>query len=164
MAYTITITYTAANDILNAKKEAQGVVTPTPVTLCANRPAPSDAYIYAPEGSTKPVYNAENFATIAAAASSGVEKGEVSAVPGTTALLTGSQKRWPKSTANGLFGILEAYATPQVPAYRAWQTFKLAITSGTYEFATENFAESEFYREAGRALSNYGITVAVASA
>lgn len=164
MAYTITITYTAANDILNAQKETQEVVTPTPVMLCANRPAPSDAYIYAPEGSTKPVYNAENFATVAAAAGTGVEKGQVTAVPGNTTLLTGSQKRWPKSTANGLFGILEAYATPQTPVYRAWQTFKLAITSGSYEFEAATFAEAEFYREAGLALANYGITVAVAAA
>lgn len=164
MAYTITITYTAANDLLNAKKEEQGIVTPTPVMLCANRPAPSDAYIYAKEGSTKPQYNADLFATVATADSSDKEKGEITNISGATTFMPGSQKRWPKSTAKGLFQILEAYATPQVPAYRAWQTFKLAITSGSYEFAAETFAEAEFYREAGTALKNYGITVAVASA
>ena len=164
MAYTVTITYTAANDILNAKKEEQGVVTPTPVVTMANRPAPSDAYIYAPEGATKPIYNAENFATIATADGTGKEKGEIVEVKGLTTLLTASQRRWPKSTAKGLFQILEAYATPQVPVYRAWQTFKLAITSGSYEFPASTFAEAEFYREAGNALKNYGITVAVVAA
>lgn len=161
MTYTITITYTAANDLLNAKVEPQGVVTPTPVLLCANRPAPSDAYIYAKEGSKAPVYNPEHFIELDEQGQA--KNGDTDAFKN-CAMLTSAQKRWPKSTANGLFGIIEAYATPQVPVYRAWQTFKLAVTSGTYTFTTENFAESQFYQEAGLALANYGITVGVTSA
>lgn len=159
MAYTITVTYTAANDIFNAKKEVDGIVTPCPIPGLDNRNAPSDAYIYAPEGATKPVYNKENIITI-----------DDSGNPTTTdtyktaSYLPGSQRRWAKNDTKGIMNILEAYATPQIPVYRAWQTIKLAITSGTYSFEVATAAESEFYKEAGKALTNYGIVITSANA
>lgn len=78
---------------------------------------------------------------------------------------TASQRRWPTAVTDNISSILEAYATPQVPVYRAWQTFKLAIDGGTpYEFSVASFAEAEFYREAGTALCKFGISVTVAEA
>lgn len=78
---------------------------------------------------------------------------------------TASQRRWPTAVTDNISSILEAYATPQVPVYRAWQTFKLAIDGGTpYEFSVASFAEAEFYREAGTALGKFGISVTVAEA
>lgn len=156
MAYSVTITYDATKDILNAKKEVDGVVTPVAIPGLENRNAPSDAYIYAPVGSTAPVYNRENLMTIDADG-----KATTTDTFKNASYLTSSQRRWPKDVTNAIKYIIDAYLTPQVPAYRAWQTFKLAITSGTYAFEVETFAESEFYKEAGAALLNYGITVAV---
>ena len=152
MAYNVTITYTAANDILNAKKEALGVVTPAPYAPTPTS-APSDAYIYAPAGSTKPVFNQETVITTDANGNPVAENAYT-----TFAYNTSGQRRWPRGT-NSIIGILETYATPQVPVYRAWQTFKLAIEGGSTTFEVPSFAEAEFYREAGKALEKYGITV-----
>lgn len=156
MAFAITITYTPANDILNAVKEIEGVVTPAPYQPIPTK-APSDAYIYAPEGSTKPVFNKENFITIDANGNPVNTNANI-----TIGYSTSGQRRWPKSVTNSIKNIIAAYLTPQIPAYRAWQTFKLAITGGSLEFTTENVGEAEFYKEAGTALANYGITVTVA--
>lgn len=154
MAYAaITITYTPADDILNAKKEQDGVVTPAPIAKTPTT-APSDAYIYAPAGSTTPIYNQETIITTADGAAVAAN------AYATAAYNTSGQRRWPRGT-NSIIAILEAYATPQVPVYRAWQTFKLAIEGGSTTFTVDTFAESEFYREAGKALNNYGITVTV---
>lgn len=151
MAYTVTITYTAANDLLNAKKAEGGVVTPAPIAATPKN-APSDAYIYAPTGSTTPIYNQETVITTTATGA------PTTNTYTTLGYNTSGQRRWPKGS-NSIIAILEAYATPQVPVYRAWQTFKLAIEGGSTVFTVETFAESEFYREAGKALNNYGITV-----
>lgn len=153
--YTVKITYTSTKDLLNAKKEDIGVVTPCSIPGLSHKTASSDAYVYAPEGSTKPMYNAEALLTIDATG-----KATTTDTYKTAALLTSAQRRWPKSETNSMFSIITAYATPQVPVYRAWQTFKLAINSGSYEFTVDTFAESEFYKEAGLALKNYGIEVA----
>lgn len=155
MAYSVTITYTPANDILNAKVAEGGVVTPAPIAY-APKTAPSDAYIYAPAGSTTPVYNQETIITTDADG-----KAVAANAYATAAYNTSGQKRWPKGS-NSIIAILEAYATPQIPVYRAWQTFKLAIEGGSTAFEVATFAESEFYREAGKALTNYGITVVTA--
>lgn len=156
MAYNVTITYTAANDILNAKKEIDAIVTP--VSIAIPPAAPSDKYIYAPAGSTTPVFNKENIITTDA------NGAPVATNAFTTAAYnTSGQRRWPKGETP-MLGIISAYATPQVPVYRAWQTFKLAIEGGTTTFEVPTFAESEFYREAGAALVNYGITVTTAAA
>lgn len=152
--YTVKITYTSTKDLLNAKKEDIGVVTPCPVPGLAHKTVPSDAYIYASEGSTKPIYNKEAFLTIDTAG-----KSTTTDTYKTAALMTSSQRRWPRSEANSMFNIITAYATPQVPVYRAWQTFKLAVDSGSYEFTVDTFAESQFYKETGTALKNYGIEV-----
>lgn len=159
MAYNVTIVYNPSNDILNAKKEIDGVVTPVAIPGLENRNAPSDAYIYAPVGSTAPIYNKENILTIDADG-----KATTTDTYKTASYLTASQRRWPKEVTNGIKNIIAAYLTPQVPAYRAWQTFKLAINGGTYTFEVPSFAESEFYKEAGAALGNYGITVTVEAA
>ena len=74
-------------------------------------------------------------------------------------MLFRSQKRWPKSVTNSIMNILEAYRVPQVPMYRAWQTFKFAITGQTYEFIVDSAEAASFYAEAGNALANYGFTV-----
>lgn len=156
MAFSVTLQYIAANDILNAKKEAQGVVTPAPYAPIP-KTAPSDAYIYAPEGSTTPIYNKENTMTI-----DGDGKAVATNKYSDITYNTSGQRRWPRNTVNSISHILEAYATPQVPVYRAWQTIKMAIEGGSYEFTTNSIAEAEFYKEAGKALTNYGITVTVA--
>lgn len=156
MAFSVTIQYTAANDILNAKKEVEGVVTPAPYQPIPTG-APSDAYIYAPEGSTKPVFNKENLITTDANGNPVATNTYV-----TAGYNTSGQRRWPKSVTGSIKYILEAYATPQVPVYRAWQTIKMAITGDSYNFTTESLAEAEFYKEAGKALTDYGITVTVA--
>lgn len=159
MAYNITITYDATKDILNAKKEVEGVVTPVAIPGLENRNAPSDAYIYAPAGSTAPVYNAENLVTTNYTAP-GPGTATTTDTYKTASLLTSSQRRWPKAVTNSIKNILAAYLIPQVPVYRAWQTIKLAVTSGTYTFSVPTFAESSFYVEAGKALNDYGITIA----
>lgn len=158
MAFTVTITYTPANDILNAKAEPQGIVSAVSIPGLTRQPAPSDQYIYATKlnAATKAEYNAETVSTIDA-------NGQIAAVDKYKDLtyLTSSQKRWPKAVTDAIYKIIEAYATPQVPVYRAWQTFKLAIAGGSISFETANYAEADFYKDAGKALTLYGIAVTV---
>jgi hypothetical protein len=164
MSYNVSITYTAANDLFNAPAQKAGVVTAAPIPGLGGRTAPSDAYIYAPDTATAQVFNRENLADIDA---TGAIVEGTSAAPGTSAqtYLTSGQRRWPKAVTDSIRSILKAYATPQVPVYRAWQTFKLAIDGGTpHEFSVASFAEAEFYREAGKALGKFGISVTVAEA
>lgn len=152
MAYTVTITYTAANDIFNAKVQKSNIVTAAAIPgITANEMpgeyvGPSKAYLYAADSATAPQYLKENFATTS------------------DSYLTSSQLRWPKSVTNSIINILEAYRTPQVPVARAWQTIKLAIAGGQYAFAVESGADAAFYEDAGKALKNYGITVSVEAA
>lgn len=152
MAYTVTITYTPAKDIFNAKVQKSNIVTPAAIPgITANEMpgeyvGPSKAYLYAADSATEPQYLKENFATTS------------------DSYLTSSQLRWPKSVTNSIINILEAYRTPQVPVARAWQTIKLAIAGGQYAFAVESGADAAFYEEAGKALKNYGITVSVETA
>ena len=154
MAYKITITYTKANDIFNAKAQTSNIVTAAPIPgVSANEMpgeyfGPSKAYIYAPDNATAPAYIKENL----------VNNADLSDAQ--LSLLTSAQLRWPTSVTNAITAILEAYKTPQVPVYRAWQTIKLAIEGGSTEFSVATFAESEFYVEAGKALAKFGITVA----
>jgi len=156
MSYTVAITYTPTNDILNAKKPELGVVSAFPIPGLSGRVAVSDAYIYAPETATKAVYNKDKFATVNADGTlADTEKyGDVTYLPG-------AQLRWSREVTKDLYKILEAYATPTVPVSRAWQQFRLAIEGGTTTFVTENYAEAESYKNAGKALANYGITVVV---
>ena len=153
MAYTITITYTKADDIFNAKAQASNIVTAAPIPgVTANEMpgeyfGPSKAYIYAPDEATAPAYIKENL----------VNNGDLTDAE--LSLLTSAQLRWPKSVTNAITSILEAYKTPQVPVYRAWQTIKLAIEGGSNTFSVASFAESEFYVEAGKALNKFGITI-----
>lgn len=152
MAYTVTITYTPANDIFNAKVQKSNIVTPaaipgiTATEMPGEYVGPSKAYLYAADSATEPQYLKENFATTS------------------DSYLTSSQLRWPKSVTNSIINILEAYRTPQVPVARAWQTIKLAIAGGQYAFAVESGADAAFYEDAGKALKNYGITVSVEAA
>ena len=148
MAYTVTITYTSANDIFNAKVQKSNIVTPaaipgiTATEMPGEYVGPSKAYLYAADSATVPQYLKENFATTS------------------DSYLTSSQLRWPKSVTNSIINILEAYRTPQIPVYRAWQTFKFAIEGGQpFEFAVETAAEAQFYVEAGKALAKYGFKV-----
>ena len=153
MAYTVTITYTAANDIFNAKVQKSNIVTAAAIPgITANEMpgeyvGPSKAYLYAADSATAPQYLKENLVKNADLSDAGLS------------LLTSSQLRWPKSVTNSIINILEAYRTPQIPAYRAWQTFKLAIAGGEMEFAVETNAEAQFYVEAGKALAKYGFEV-----
>ena len=155
MAYTVTITYTPANDIFNAKVQKSNIVTPAAIPgITANEMpgeyvGPSKAYLYAADSATAPQYLKENLVNNADLSDAGLT------------LLTSAQKRWPKSVTNSIINILEAYRTPQIPVYRAWQTFKLAIAGGTMKFVTDSAAEADFYAEAGKALANYGFTVEV---
>ena len=153
MAYTVTITYTAANDIFNAKVQKSNIVTAAAIPgITANEMpgeyvGPSKAYLYAADSATAPAYLKENLVKNADLSDAGLS------------LLTSSQLRWPKSITNSIINILEAYRTPQIPVYRAWQTFKLAIAGGEMEFAVETNAEAQFYVEAGKALAKYGFEV-----
>ena len=153
MAYTVTITYTPANDIFNAKVQKSNIVTAAAIPgITANEMpgeyvGPSKAYLYAADSATAPQYLKENLVNNADLSDAGLS------------LLTSSQLRWPKSVTNSIINILEAYRTPQIPAYRAWQTFKLAIAGGEMEFAVETNAEAQFYVEAGKALAKYGFEV-----
>ena len=153
MAYTVTITYTAANDIFNAKVQKSNIVTAAAIPgITANEMpgeyvGPSKAYLYAADSATAPQYLKENLVKNADLSDAGLS------------LLTSSQLRWPKSVTNSIINILEAYRTPQIPVYRAWQTFKLAIAGGEMEFAVETNAEAQFYVEAGKALAKYGFEV-----
>lgn len=158
MAYTVTITYTPANDIFNAKVQKSNIVTAAAIPgITANEMpgeyvGPSKAYLYAADSATTPQYLKENLVNNADLSDAGLT------------LLTSAQKRWPKSVTNSIINILEAYRTPQVPVARAWQTIKLAIAGGQYAFAVESGADAAFYEEAGKALKNYGITVSVEAA
>lgn len=153
MAYTVTITYTAANDIFNSKVQKSNIVTAAAIPgITANEMpgeyvGPSKAYLYAADSATAPAYLKENLVNNADLSDAGLS------------LLTSSQLRWPKSVTNSIINILEAYRTPQIPVYRAWQTFKLAIAGGEMEFAVETNAEAQFYVEAGKALAKYGFEV-----
>ena len=153
MAYTVTITYTAANDIFNAKVQKSNIVTAAAIPgITANEMpgeyvGPSKAYLYAADSATTPAYLKENLVKNSDLSDAGLS------------LLTSSQLRWPKSVTNSIINILEAYRTPQIPVYRAWQTFKLAIAGGEMEFAVETNAEAQFYVEAGKALAKYGFEV-----
>lgn len=156
MAYTVTITYTSANDIFNAKVQKSNIVTAAAIPgITANEMpgeyvGPSKAYLYAADSAiTAPQYLKENLVNNADLSDAGLS------------LLTSSQLRWPKSVTNSIINILEAYRTPQIPVYRAWQTFKLAIAGGKMEFAVETNAEAQFYVEAGKALAKYGFEVEV---
>lgn len=153
MAYTVTITYTAANDIFNAKVQKSNIVTAAAIPgITANEMpgeyvGPSKAYLYAADSATTPQYLKENLVKNSDLSDAGLS------------LLTSSQLRWPKSVTNSIINILEAYRTPQIPVYRAWQTFKLAVAGGEMEFAVETNAEAQFYVEAGKALAKYGFEV-----
>lgn len=158
MSYSVVIKYNPANDIFNACKDNDSVVTSAPIPGMGDRTAPSDAYVYAPESATSQVFNKECLCTVD---KNGVVQSTDTYV--TAAYSTSGQRRWPKGTTDSIKAILEAYATPQVPVYKAWQTFKLAINGSTpYKFEVPTMAESEFYREAGLALSKYGIVVETA--
>lgn len=155
MAYNVTITYTPANDLFNIKAETQDIVTPAPYAHIPTD-APSDAYIYAPDGATTPVFNKENFITID---SDGKPVAANTYI--TAGYNTSGQKRWPKTVTDSISYVLDAYKIPQVPVYRAWQTFKLAIAGGSTTFEVATFAEADFYADAGKALAKCGITVTV---
>ena len=62
--------------------------------------------------------------------------------------------------------ILEAYLTPQISIYRAWQTFKMTaeLDGATNKFTCDTYAEASFYVQAGAALKDFGFTVTSAEA
>lgn len=159
MAYKVTIVYNPDADIFNAKVQKSNIVTPAAIPgITANEMpgeyvGPSKAYLYAADSATAPQYLKENLA---------VNSNGAIGADANLSLLTSSQLRWPKSVTNSIMNILEAYRTPQVPVYRAWQTIKLAITGGTYEFAVDTYEAAQFYKELNDDLANYGITVTVA--
>jgi len=156
MAYTITIVYSAEDDIFNSKVQKSNIVTAAAIPgITANEMpgeyvGPSKAYLYAADSATTPQYLKENLVNNADLSDAGLS------------LLTSSQLRWPKSITNSIINILEAYRTPQVPVYRAWQTIKLAIAGGTTTFAVDTFEAAQFYVDAGKALAKYGITITAA--
>lgn len=163
MAFNVTITYTAANDIYNASTQTSNIksVAPIPGLTANTRPGsfdgPSAEYLYAATDATAPEYLKENLFTNS--------DGSVTAIANIS-LLTSSQKRWPKAIAMNLMSILQAYLIPQIPVYRAWQTFKMTAehdgTTNTFEVDT--LAEASFYKDAGEALKDYGFTVTYAAA
>lgn len=158
MSYTVTITYTAANDIYNMNKQTPNIksVAPIPGLSSNSTPgtwgSPSDKYLYAPDDATAPVYNKENLFTNSSGALTAIAN---------LSLLTSSQLRWPKSATASMMNILEAYLIPQIPVYRAWQTFKMTASQDgtTNTFEVETLAEASFYKDAGEALKDYGFTV-----
>lgn len=162
MAYQVTITYEPSKDIFNIRTAIENPVTGTqmPVTPfsipgLSHGETPSDAYIYADNSATTPVYNKELLSEVTAA---GVAANNEA--PDTYATyLTGSQKRWPKQVTDNILSIIEAYATPHIPVYRAWQTIKLAVEGGSKTIIADTTAQAEFYREACKALTQYGISV-----
>lgn len=163
MSYNVTITYTAADDIYNQSKQTTNIktVAPIPGLTASTTPGSWDGaskpYIYASDDATAPEYNKENLFTNSSGAVTGIAN---------LSLLTSSQKRWPKSVAMDLMNILEAYLIPQIPIYRAWQTFKMTaeLDGATNTFAVDTLAEASFYVQAGAALKNYGFTVTSAAA
>lgn len=157
MAYTISITYLPANDIFLAKNQSSNIVTAAPIPgitateMPGEYDGPAKPYLYAADEATTPKFLKEKLFA---------GTGEASAYTDENLhYLTSSQLRWPKSVTNSMINILEAYRTPQIPVYRAWQTFKMAIEGGTTEFVVDTFAQASFYVEAGKALKNYGFTV-----
>lgn len=166
--FTVSITYTASNDIFNAKVQKSNIVTAAAIPgITANEMpgeyvGPSKAYLYAADSATLPQYLKEKLGTITAHAATTEEPVTPAYNEYTDAdvsYLTSSQLRWPKSVTNSIINILEAYRTPQIPVFRAWQTFKLAIAGGSMQFVTDSAAEAQFYVEAGKALANYGFEV-----
>lgn len=158
MSYNVTITYTAANDIYNMDKQTPNMKTVAPIpglssnTMPGSWKGPSKQYIYAADDATAPEYNKENLFTNSDGSITGIAN---------LSLLTSSQKRWPESTAMSLLNILEAYLIPQIPIYRAWQTFKMTadLDGATNEFEVDTAAEASFYVQAGAALKDYGFEV-----
>ena len=159
MSYTVTITYTAASDIYNIDKQTSNLKTVAPIpglsssTLPGKWKGPSKEYLYAADGATAPEYLKENLFTQHA---SGALTGNAN-----LSLLTSSQKRWPESTAMGLMNILQAYLIPQIPIYRAWQTFKMTadLDGASNSFEVDTYAEASFYVQSGKALEKYGFAV-----
>ena len=159
MSYTVTITYTAANDIYNIDKQTPNLKTVAPIpglsssTLPGKWKGPSKEYLYAADGATAPEYLKENLFN---QNGSGVLTGNAN-----LSLLTSSQKRWPESTAMDLMNILQAYLIPQIPIYRAWQTFKMTadLDGASNSFDVTTAAEASFYVQAGAALKDYGFEV-----
>lgn len=151
--FSVTISYTESKDIFNAKVQKSNIVTAAAIPgITANEMpgeyvGPSKAYLYAADTATTPQYLKENLVNNADLSDAGLT------------LLTSAQKRWPKSVTNSIINILEAYRVPQVPMYRAWQTFKFAITGQTYEFIVDSLEAAQFYVEAGKALAKYGFEV-----
>ena len=145
MSYNVTITYTAANDIYNMDKQTPNMKTVAPIpglssnTMPGSWKGPSKQYIYAADDATAPEYNKENLFTNSSGAITGIAN---------LSLLTSSQKRWPESTAMSLLNILEAYLIPQIPIYRAWQTFKMTadLDGATNEFEVDTAAVSRQIR------------------
>lgn len=157
MSYTVTITYTAANDIFNIDKQTPNLKTVAPIpglsssTLPGKWKGPSKQYLYAADDATAPEYLKENL----------YENSSNTLTPANLSLLTSSQKRWPESTAMDLLNILQAYLIPQIPLYRAWQTFKMTadLDGATNAFEVDTYAEASFYVQAGKALEKYGFEV-----
>lgn len=158
MSFTVTITYTAANDIFNMDKQTPNVKTVAPIpglsssTLPGKWRGPSKEYLFAADDATAPEYLKENLFTNSDGALTGIAN---------LSLLTSSQKRWPESTAMDLLNILQAYLIPQIPIYRAWQTFKMTadLDGTTNTFEVDTAAEASFYVQAGAALKDYGFEV-----
>lgn len=159
MSYTVTITYTAANDIYNIDKQTPNLKTVAPIpglsssTLPGKWKGPSKEYLYAADDATAPEYLKENLFT---QNSTGEHTGNAN-----LSLLTSSQKRWPESTAMDLMNILQAYLIPQIPIYRAWQTFKMTadLDGASNSFEVDTYAEASFYVQAGKALEKFGFEV-----
>lgn len=159
MSYNVTITYTAANDIYNMDKQTSNMRTVAPIpgltsnTMPGGWDGPSKQYLYAKDDATKPEYLKEKLFNQA-------DNGDLDKIANLS-LLTSSQKRWPKATAMSLMNILEAYLIPQIPIYRAWQTFKMTaeMDGVSNTFAVDTLAEASFYKQAGEALADYGFTV-----
>lgn len=158
MSFTVTITYTAADDIFNMDKQTPNVKTVAPIpglsssTMPGKWRGPSKEYLFAADDAVAPEYLKENLFTNSGGALTGIAN---------LSLLTSSQKRWPESTAMDLLNILQAYLIPQIPIYRAWQTFKMTadLDGATNTFDVETAAEASFYVQAGAALKDYGFTV-----
>lgn len=158
MSYSVTITYTAANDIYNMDKQTPNIKTVAPIPGLSSNSTPggwdsvSKEYLYAADDATAAEYNKENLYTN----SSGAVTANAN-----LSLLTSAQKRWPKSVAMDLMNILQAYLIPQIPIYRAWQTFKMTaeLDGVTNTFDVDTAAEASFYVQAGAALKDYGFEV-----
>lgn len=159
MSYTVTITYTAAKDIYNIDKQTPNLKTVAPIpglsssTMPGKWKGPSKEYFYAADDATAPEYLKENLFN---QNGSGVLTANAN-----LSLLTSSQKRWPESTAMDLMNILQAYLIPQIPIYRAWQTFKMTadLDGASNSFKVDTAAEASFYVQAGAALKDYGFEV-----